>query len=130
MASYYLKWGEERLEDKYYKDAQKQSIDVQKDILGDDGIDAIADKTTTLKAMNPFESDDLPIASATMNITNQQYYNLWTQTKPQQYSYSNGETSPTVEFSKKFFARIKDAVNNTKEIQRQTQLNLFVVYLH
>ena len=30
MASYYLKWGEERLEDKYYQDAQKQSIDVQK----------------------------------------------------------------------------------------------------
>jgi hypothetical protein len=71
MASYYLKWGEERLEDKYYADAQKQSIDVQKDILGDDGVDALADKTTTLKAMNPFETDDLPIASATMNLSNQ-----------------------------------------------------------
>ena len=77
MASYYLKWGEERLEDKYYQDAQKQSIDVQKSILGDDGIDALADKTTTLKGMNPFESDDLAMASATLNLTNQQYYNLW-----------------------------------------------------
>ena len=125
MASYYLKWGEERLEDKYYQDAQKQSIDVQKNILGDDGIDALADKTTTLKGMNPFESDDLAMASATLNLTNQQYYNLWTQTKPQQYYYSNGETSPTVEFSKKFFAKIKDAVNNTKEIERKTQLDLF-----
>ena len=76
-------------------------IDVQKSILGDDGIDALADKTTTLKGMNPFESDDLAMASATLNLTNQQYYNLWTQTKPQQYYYSNGETSPTVEFSKK-----------------------------
>jgi hypothetical protein len=72
MASYYLKWGEERLEDKYYQDAQKQSIDVQKNILGDDGIDALADKTTTLKSMNPFESDDLAMASATLNLTNQQ----------------------------------------------------------
>ncbi len=125
MASYYLKWGEERLEEANQLAAEEQALAVQKDMLGDEGIDALANKTETFKAMNPFETDDLAIASATMNLTTQQYQQLYMQTKPIEYTYASGETSPTVEFSKKFFNRIKDGVNNTKEIQRQTQLDLF-----
>ena len=82
MASYYLKWGEERLEEANQLAAEEQALAVQKDMLGDEGIDALANKTESFKAMNPFETDDLAIASATMNLTTQQYHQLYMQTKP------------------------------------------------
>ena len=123
--SYYLKWGEEKLEDFHYNEAKTKASEITKQQLGDEGLNDLGDKTSQFISMNPFESEDLAIASASMNITPKQYNDLWTTTRPQTYNYSVSGDSPVVELSKKFWGEIKDSYNNYKTFNKENQYNLF-----
>ena len=112
--SFYLNWGQEEADYKLSTDALEESYNLQKDSIGDEGLQQLGNQTELFMSMNPWENDELPVAAASMNLSPQQYYDLWSQTKPLNYSYDNNGDSPDVSYLKSMVTTLKDTYVGAK----------------
>ena len=70
--SFYLNWGQEEADYKLSTDALEESYNLQKDSIGDEGLQQLGNQTELFMSMNPWENDELPVAAASMNLSPQQ----------------------------------------------------------
>ena len=120
--SFYLRWGQEWLKEQEQKTLEQQSVDAAKSAMSDAEIEILGKQTLAFQSMLPNESSDLPYAAASMGLTNVDVYNLWKDTKTE---IPDPNEEPNKKRSNQFWARIKDAYVNAKEVQHETQKELF-----
>lgn len=92
------------------KDATKVNTD----------IDAITANFQQLKDLTPLEMDELVASAAELNVTPQQYYELYKTTKPIQVNITNGKPNAVTDFLKK----VQKTIRNNQKIYDKTKKDL------
>ena len=92
------------------KDATKANTDVE----------AVTQNFVDLKNLTPLEMDELVASAADLNVTPQQYYELYKTTKPIEVNIQNGKPSELTNFLKK----VQLAHRNNQKIYRDTKEKL------
>ena len=113
--SFYLNWGQEEADYNLATEAVEESYKLKKDTLGDDSIQQIGHQSELLISMNPWENQELPIASASMGLSTEQYHDLWTQTKPLAYGYDLHGDSPDTSYLRQVLQGWRDTYVGAKE---------------
>ena len=113
----YNKWNTDFYEKHDEWNAYKKRKDTTK---ANTDIEAVTQNFQELKNLTPLEMDELVASAADLNVTPQQYYELYKTTKPIQVNIQNGKPGEVLNFLKK----IQLAHRNNKQIYNDTKKRL------
>jgi len=83
-------------------------------------LDALTQNFQDLKNLTPLEMDELVVSAAELNVTPQQYYELYKTTKPIKINLTNGKPNAVTDFLK----TVQKTIRNNQEIYDKTKKDL------
>ena len=113
----YNKWNKDFYEKHDEWNAYKKRKDTTK---ANTDVEALTQNFQNLKDLTPLEMDELVVSAAELDVTPQQYYELYKTTKPIQVNIQNGKPSEVLNFLKK----VQTTHRNNKKIFDNTKSNL------
>ena len=120
--NFYINWSKDWNKAQQERIADQEAFDVAKNTMSDAEIETLGSQILNFQSMNPNEQSDLPYAAASMGLTGSQYYDLWKETET---VIPNSNEDPNKKRHFGFWNRVKDGYQKTKEIQAETQKDLF-----
>lgn len=113
----YNKWNK----DFYEKQDQYLAYNKKKDVAKTNtDVDALTQNFQDLKNLTPLEIDELVVSAAELNVTPQQYYDLYKTTKPIQVNITNGKPNAVTDYLKK----VQKIYRENQEFIKQTEKDL------
>lgn len=113
----YNKWNKDFYEKHDEWNAYKKRKDTTK---ANTDVEALTQNFQNLKDLTPLEMDELVVSAAELDVTPQQYYELYKTTKPIQVNIQNGKPSEVLNFLKK----VQTTHRDNKKIFDNTKSNL------
>jgi len=107
--------------DFYEKHDENLAYNKKKDaIKANTDLDALTQNFQDLKNLTPLEMDELVVSAAELNVTPQQYYELYKTTKPVQVNITNGKPNAVLDYLKK----VQKTIRNNQKIYDETKKKL------
>ncbi len=115
--SIYHKWNKDFFEKQNESIAYTKKKDATK---ANTDLDALTQNFQDLKDLNSLEMDELVVSAAELDVTPEQYYDLYKTTKPIQVNLTNGKPNAITDYLKK----VQQIVRDNNKILEQTSKDL------